>query len=129
MRDRETQPEPRNFREWMEQQYGTDFEVTCRDLVEHGVDGGFSGMIYYTETSKLYEQFEDEIWDALSDDAEEQALDYPLALIGQFSSAQNVGNDVQFRNLLVWYLAERVAWAEVNRQEEERGAFDVDVGN
>ena len=38
-----------------------------KDVAHHGCAGGVSGFIYYTETSKFYDEYEDEILDYLSD--------------------------------------------------------------
>lgn len=114
----------KSFRDWMKRQYGADFETRCQDLVEHGASAGFSGMIYYSETTALYEEFEDEIWDALSDDAAEMGIESPMKLIVQFHGADLVNSDAQFRNLLVWYLAERVAREVTDQQEADREWID-----
>lgn len=89
-------------------------QSTMRDLARHGAEGGFPGLTYYSDTSKLYDAHEDEIWEALSNDAEEMGSDSPLSLIASFGGASNVYNDSQFRNLLVWYMAERVAREDDN---------------
>lgn len=66
----------KTFRGWMKANFTRQ---DLKDMVTHGVSSGFSGLIYYTETAKLYDKFSNEIWDAL------------------------------FKNLLVWYMAERTA--------------------
>jgi len=66
----ETRKPTQSFRDWMERQYGTAFEITCEGLLECGGVGGFSGMMTHVETTELYEEFEEEIWEALSEDAE-----------------------------------------------------------
>ena len=38
-----------------------------KDVAEYGCSGGVSGFIYYSETSKFYDEYEDEILDYLSD--------------------------------------------------------------
>ena len=110
---------PNTFREWMEEQYGDDFKSTCSDIASHGVDCGFSGLTYYRETCKLYEEYENEIWDALDEDMEGMGETSILGLIASFAGAKDVGSDDQFRNLLVWYLAEKIAYAVDDEYEEE----------
>jgi len=79
------------------------------DMVNHGVSGGYCGLIYYSETTQLYQQYKDEIWDMLYDDAESQGGTI-LEMIAQFSGSKNVGSSDQFENLLVWYAAEKIAY-------------------
>jgi len=38
-----------------------------KDVAMHGCSGGVSGFIYYHETSKFYDKYEDQILDYLSD--------------------------------------------------------------
>jgi len=89
----------------MAEQFSCD-ELT--DMVNHGVSSGFSGLIYYSETTALYQQYKDEIWDMLYSEAESYG-DTILGLIAQFSGAKNVGGADQFENLLVWFAAEKTA--------------------
>lgn len=108
----------RTFREWMQAELEPD---TIRDLAEHGASAGWPGLTYYSETGKLYEEFEDEIWQALEEDTDDCGYKHPLALIAAFGSAKDVHSDAQFRNLLVWYLAERTAamLSEIEPEEAE----------
>jgi hypothetical protein len=113
-----------SFREWMQENMEPD---TIRDLAEHGASAGWPGLTYYSETGKLYEEFEDEIWQALEDDAGDFGHKTPLEMIASFNGAKDVHSDVQLRNLLVWYLAERTAadetlWEEPDAETEEAEA-------
>lgn len=95
----------KSFKEWM----ATNFEhYQLADIVNHGIEGGFPGLTYYSETIELYKQFEEEIWDMLEEDAESEGKS-ALELIASFGGAKNVCSGAQFENLLVWYAAERVA--------------------
>jgi len=93
------------FAEWLTENLGEDY---MEDLANHGAAAGFPGLTYYKDTVKLYEEFEDEIWERLFDDAEGMGQT-PLELIASFNGAKNVVSDTQFKNLLVWYLAEKTA--------------------
>ena len=96
------------FREDLIERFGggTEADDTMRELAEHGADAGWPGLTYYTDTTAMYSEHADEIWQALAEDAGESN---PLALIATFGGAANVYSDAQFENLLVWYMAERVA--------------------
>ena len=39
----------------------------CRDLVEHGIMGGFHGFIYHYELNEFFEKYESEIEDRLNE--------------------------------------------------------------
>jgi hypothetical protein len=99
------------FLEAIREGFGNDQEAddTLRDLAEHGADAGWPGLTYYTDTSALYRAHADEIWDALYEDAQDMGEPHPLALVATLGGAENVANDYQLENLLVWYMAERVA--------------------
>jgi len=93
------------------ERFGDEDEAddTLRDIARHGADSGWPGLTWYADTAKLYEEYADEIWEALYEDADSFGSDSVLALIAGFGGAKNVGSAVQFENLLVWYMAERVA--------------------
>jgi len=107
------------FQDWLKETLDPD---QIRDLAEHGAAAGFPGLTYYKETNALYDRFEDEIWQALEDDAEAFGFKTPLELIASFNGAKDVHGDSQFRNLLVWYLAERIAHLAEDIEPEEAEA-------
>jgi len=78
------------------------------DIARHGADCGYPGITYYTDTVALYDKFEDEIWDALDEDAQSYGQTI-LELIASFNRAKDVGSGYQLKNLLVWYMCERIA--------------------
>lgn len=97
------------FEDSLREQWGDEYDETLRYVAQHGADTGHPGLTYYRDTVALYEAHEGEIWDALHEDAGEMGLDHPLALIATFGGAVNVGSQDQLANLLVWYMAERIA--------------------
>jgi hypothetical protein len=101
----------------MKENYDLD---TLKDIVEHGVSAGFPGLSYYSDTCTLYELFKDEIWERLVDDADEFGYKNVYEFIATFNGA-NVGNCVQHENLLVWYMAERIAQDIIDEIEEAGG--------
>lgn len=96
----------KTFRNWMKANFTRQ---DLKDMVTHGVSSGFSGLIYYTETAKLYDKFSDEIWDALYDDAQNMGYNNVLQFIVECFRDSDVASDAQFKNMLVWYMAERTA--------------------
>jgi len=93
------------------------FEQTLRDLLDpeqiselaqYGADAGWPGLTYYTDTVRLHDEHESEIWDALHEDAQDFGHTIP-ELIAGFGGSKNVGSMEQLKNLLTWYMAERTA--------------------
>ena len=99
----------RSFRDWMLANFT---KSDLRDMVMHGVDGGFGGLTYYSDTCKLYDRFADEIWDALWEDAQNFGHNNVLQYIADKFRNSDVSSDAEFKNLLVRYMAERVAQEE-----------------
>jgi len=91
---------------WMKHQF-THNELA--DLCNYGAQGGFHGLIYYSETTALYDQYHDDIWEMLEEDRESFGMQTCPELIASFNGAKEVGSDMQLKNLLVWYAAERIA--------------------
>lgn len=88
-----------SFEQYMMDNYTTE---ELQDIAIHGCQGGVSGMIYYTETTALYEQFQDdlhEIVDTYMTDTGAQP-DYIY---------KHIGNNMQFKNAMVWFCAELLA--------------------
>ena len=96
----------KTFRRWMK----TNFtKQNLKDMSRHGVAGGWSGLIYYSETTKLYQRFEDEIWTMLAEDSEETGFSI-FELMSGFRGIDNIHCAAHFKNMLVWYAAERIAY-------------------
>ena len=104
--------DPTTFCAWLQETLDPD---QIADLAHYGAAAGFPGLIYYSETSALYERYHDEIWEALYDDAQDFGHSDPLAFVASLGGSKDVATGGQFANLLVWYLAERIAHQEVVR--------------
>jgi len=98
----------KTFEDWMKANFS---KQDLRDMVRHGVDCGFGGLTYYNDTVKLYDKFSDEIWNALYDDAQNMGYNNVLQFIVECFRDSDVASDAQFKNMLVWYMAERTARA------------------
>ena len=94
------------FRAWLTDTLDAD---QINDLACYGAAGGFPGLIYYCETSALYERYHDEIWGALYDDAQDFGYSNPLAFVADLGGSKDVATGGQFENLVVWHMAERTA--------------------
>ena len=89
-----------------------------RTLAKHGASGGIPGLIYYAETSKLYDIFKDDIWNMIEDDLCGSDKT-PLQYIAELNGGENVTDDTTMRNLLVWYAFEICASLAMTWVEEE----------
>ena len=87
----------------------TQDKSTIKDVVQHGCSGGtISELIYYADTSAFYEKYKEEIWQRLSDMADDLGCESILHLIATFNGAKEVGSPLQLKNLLAWWAAEEV---------------------
>ena len=97
------------------------FQEMVPDITNHGIAGGFSGWIYYTETSQFYAKNRQIIIDL----AEELANEYGTSTIDFIAGfnclntddRQEIGktlygnkrqHDAQVANALAWFAAEEV---------------------
>ena len=87
----------------------TQEKSTIKDTAAHGCSGGtISELIYYADTSAFYEKYKEEIWQRLSDMADDLGCDSILHLIVTFNGSKEVGSHLQLKNLLAWWAAEEV---------------------
>ncbi len=94
------------FKKWMIKEFEED---ELKDMVTHGVGGGFSGLTYYSETVRLFEKYQDEIFEKLSDTTREQGYDNIYELLATFNKTHMPWNYTQFANQLVWFMAGETA--------------------
>lgn len=94
-----------SFGAWMHRNFTKD---EMKDIVNHGANCGYHHLTYYSDTVKLHDKFEDEIWDKLYEDAENQDMGI-MEFIASFNGGKDIGNLSQLKNLLVWFMAEETA--------------------
>ncbi len=95
-----------SFKSMMLREYEED---ELKDMVTHGVDGGFHGLIYYSETVVLFERYRDDIFEKLSDITEDHGYKNIYELLATFNKDHMPHNYLQFANQLVWFMAEETA--------------------
>jgi molybdate-binding protein len=93
------------FKEWFEKNLAED----AADIARHGADAGFGGITYTSDTVKLFDQYEDEIYQMLADDAEEFGHKNVPEFIATFGRADMAETMSGLKNLLVWYACEKLA--------------------
>lgn len=88
------------FKNWMREHYDNQELESIRD---HGCESGCAcGLIYYSETSAIYDEFSGELHEILGDWVNE------IGFIPNYI-AENIGCDYQFKNAVVWAIAEYYA--------------------
>ena len=83
-----------------------------KDVANYGCAGGVSGFIYYHETEKFFDEYEDEIYDYLND-CEMSMMDF----VHSGSTISTLKND------LVWCAVELWCQAQDMANELEREAL------
>lgn len=94
-------------------------DETIIDAGKHGADAGWGGFTYYKDTCAFYEKNSDDIWELLSQMADDMGEKNPVALIAGFNRADSITDKDTFENLLAWFALEEVGrWLEDNPQEQ-----------
>jgi hypothetical protein len=84
------------------------------DIVNHGCASGCAGtMIYYSDTTDLYDQFADELHEMIAFEVENFG-----EVPGFITEALRSGSVAIFKNAVVWFVAETYAFRLVNEAEE-----------
>lgn len=100
-----------------------DGSINLKEVVEHGcVNGCVSSLIYYEDTAKFHDKFEEQIWEMLYEEHEEFGFKSIPEYIASFNGSKNVGSLEQFKNLLAWYSVENVARQILDEQEQKEVA-------
>ena len=99
-------------------------EGQIADVILEGCQSGIvSELIYYADTESFYKKYCEEIWDRLSNMADDMGEPSILHLIVTFNGSKEVGSDLQLRNLLAWWGAEEVCRGIcMDWDDEERAA-------
>ena len=88
------------FKQWMSEQYEAE---ELKDIANNGcANVAPGGMIYYTETAAIYDQYAEELHRAYGDYVSE--IGEPVAYV-----VENMGEVSMFKNALVWFVAELYA--------------------
>lgn len=104
-----TEIKPATFKEWVANQYELD---ELKDIYIHGCESGCAGgLIYYSETNALYDQFADEIHEIVYDYFIDCGGSIPNTILDRLGCLEH------FKNQMVWCCAEIIASEIVNMQE------------
>ena len=98
-----------------------DYE-TCKEIVDHGCQSGVCHEhIYYGDTIKFFDTYEDEIIDCVSDVLGDEEL-------GEIFKASNYSINM-YKNNMTWTFIELIASLVVDDVEEQELNDDKVVGN
>lgn len=95
----------KSFKNWVK----NNLKDYLNDITNFGCAGGFPGLTYYIDTSKLYDKFSDEIWDLAYNNFRECGYKNILEFVASFNGADQAIDSTTFKNLMVWYAAEEIA--------------------
>ncbi len=113
------------------------FTEKAADITNHGINGGFSGFTYYTETEKFAKANKDAILELASSQAQEVGYDSTFAMIRGFGcfkddklsdceimnalcKGRNPNDGPNILNGLAWLAGEEVARAYCDLLEQSK---------
>ena len=97
--------------------------INLEEITKYGcVNGCVSSLIYYEDTVKFHDKFEEEIWEMLYDEQIDFGFNSIPEYIASFNGSKNVGSLEQFKNLLAWYSVENVARQILDEEENKKVA-------
>lgn len=108
------------------------FQESAPDINNHGIAGGFSGWIYYTETCAFYAKNQSLIVELLESQSGEYGYKSAPDMVKSFRSLDSTSSEIGYTlygnkrqhdtivaNALAWFAAEEVARAFVDWSESE----------
>lgn len=116
----------------VKRQLGSDWKEQFEDIVNHGIDGGFSGFIYYSDTVSFFKRNKDEIVELVKEMADDFGQS-PIELVKSFNClgkkedweaeiaeclyGRISADNLTVPNALAWFAAEEAAREYMNDQE------------
>lgn len=96
----------KTFRKWME----ANLSDYMQDIANYGCAGGFPYLTYYTDTCKLFDRFQDEIMDAVGEEADDNVCKGIADFLCNYTTYDKwVTDNTTHKNFLVWWYAEKIA--------------------
>jgi hypothetical protein len=81
------------------------------DLRQGGCASGLIGeLVYYEDTTKFYNKFENEIQELIDNYTQELGYNNQLEFISSLNGSENVYDNEQLKNLLAWFAFEETAF-------------------
>ena len=89
-----------NFKKWLTTEYSHN---ELADIANHGCSGGVSGMIYYTDCTKLYLEYCGDIHEIIAKSCDATGEEFPQYV------AKELNNFDGFACASLWFAAEWIA--------------------
>lgn len=99
-----------NYQDTFEQWFQQNLSEYAEDIANHGADGGFPHITYTNEIVEIFNKYEDEIWQMVNDSANEYGAKDIADFIGSFNRIDMAESFDGFKNLLVWFACEDLAY-------------------
>ena len=81
-----------------------NYKDDLNDIAKHGcASAAVSGLVYYHDTVKLYDQFSEELHEMLAEYMDDVGGDLPKSFY------EDLKTDHTFKNWMVWFVAETIA--------------------
>ena len=97
------------FKQWFDE----NLKDSANDISNNGADAGFSHITYYSDTTILFDRYENYILEKLKETAECIGCDSTTELLQTFNRQDmldgffdNLEHDDQSKQLLVWFVCE-----------------------
>lgn len=98
----------KTFERWLKANF-TRSELKQIAYSYYGANAGWRGLIDYTDTTKLYEKFKDEIWGYIIEESQEMEYSNPFAYLAEFKSAKSIDDNATMKHWLVCHTAQIIA--------------------
>ena len=105
MSDRKRVIRAKTFRGW----FKANLMQQAGDIASHGADAGYPCITYTNDCARIFDRFDAEIWEMMSQDAEDMGEKNVAAFIATFRRADMSDDIYSFKNLCLWYACEKVA--------------------
>ena len=94
------------FTKFIQDNYGED---ELKNIAVHGcINEHVAGMVYFDETTAIYDKYKECIWEILEDRAYQLKVTV-MQMLTQATDSKGVCNSQTFDNYCVWFAAECVA--------------------
>lgn len=93
------------LKEWVVARIG-EGSFTFEDILDNGCVAGWPYLTYYHDTTKLYNEYEDDIWELVNEGADQHGKTAMQFIAGW--SQSDMCSGPAFMNNLVWFAVEEI---------------------
>lgn len=113
------------FIEWLKDYEPSERYSALKDLLRHGCKSGMvTHLIYYEDTVKYYDKYEDEIWELVFELKETFGFKNVFKFLSTLNDSNFIGSIQEVKNLLVWFAFEEEGFRFERFLEEYEGNKD-----